>query len=105
MIIYKHEYSSGSRRIRTYKHEAEEKTKIYIVDDRSRVLKADIGKIKGCYFKEMWTFSPDTTGFIQALIEDNADRIEVAERKLKELEDESVMLLTELAKKGRSVAE
>lgn len=92
MKIYKHEYSRGSRTIRTIEYEAEEKQKTYLTIDRQRVSKDKIGKLSGGYFLDMWTLSPDTTEFTNALIEENANRIEKKKRELKEFEEERIRL-------------
>ena len=98
MKIYKHEYSLGGKKIRTSEYEAEEKAKTYVVG-RQRVFKMSIGRLSGGYFKEMWTLTPDTTEFINALIADNNNRIETARKSLIEFEEERTMLEAELKKK------
>lgn len=99
MKIYYHEYSAGSRKIRTIEIEAEEKPNSYFTENRRRVLKEDIGRIKGGYFKEMYTLSPDITDFVKALIDNNAREIEKAIKKLNELEEEKIRLAESLQRR------
>jgi hypothetical protein len=93
MIIYIHETTRYGK-IKTHDVEAEEKAKIFITSNRRRVLKEDINKLKGGYFKEMYTLTPDNTPFIKALIEETEREI----GNLKNTLELSVARKTELLK-------
>lgn len=92
MFIYHHEYTAGSAKIKTRVIEVEEKNKIYVTKDRQRIFKAEIGRLKGGYFKEMYTLTADIKDFAKALFDLNKTTIEKRERELKELAEAQAML-------------
>lgn len=108
MIIYLHEEDFYGR-IVTTKLEAEEKPKTYIYEancyGKIRLSKEDIGKLLGRFRKKMYTFSPDNTPFIKALIEEKERIIENLKRSLESADERKTTLLELLGEKKEGVTE
>lgn len=99
MKIYAHETTNGGN-VRTIEIEVEEKAKIYITHNRCRIFKEDINKLKGGYFKVMYTLTPDNTPFIKALVKEKEFEIENLKRALARAEATKTELLKLLEEKG-----
>lgn len=105
MKIYKHEYNSFKKRVETIEIEVEEKPKTYVVTERvkgvweTRIHKEEIDKLCGRYGYRIFTFTPDTTGFINAIIQSKECCIKNLKERLQCNEEEKTILLKLLDEK------
>ena len=104
MKLYLHEingFNAKDYKITTKELEVEEKEKTYCYQDKfsnKRVSKTNIGKLDGSYTPYMYTLTPDTMPFINALLERKEMAIESTKQRLTKLEAEKIFLLAQQKK-------
>lgn len=104
MKIYKHTFNDFRNVVETVEVEVEEKAKTYVVVGRqkgiweSRIRKDDIDKLDVHWDRRMFTLSPDKKPYINSLIADNENKINVLKDKIEKAVQRKNMLVELLRK-------
>lgn len=99
MKLYKHEYFASKNQIVTTEFDAEKRPGGYRVPEHpgmGMIADSMMGRFFNLFDYSMYTLSPDTTCFIEALIENNRKESEKCEKKIEKLKRQQAWFLEEL---------